>query len=305
MLAVYEILIDGIRIEYGMHNLDSILSKPCIVFFHGTPGTLHQASVYAEDLIEEGYPVLTWSRPGYGNSDIPDMGCPYVTQAGILNRLLAELGLVYVIGYGVSGGVPVMMEYLARYADTMPAVILESSVITKYDCGDRTWYQKMSDGFLYTKMGHYFFSRMIDSYPKLFNLLTLYRYSSLGFREALREARYMTEDKCIVNRLRRFMEDISDRGRNINGYLNDFKYLKYNRLDLLKYLPESVLTLHGSSDVETPIHEADRVRDTVRGSWYVQVINGSHVLPLSSRHRYISRKKLEFVKCIGHKAIVE
>lgn len=300
MFTIKEERLLGITIEYGIHNEENIGKKPLIVFFHGTPGTICQGEIYCPELIAEGYPVLVWSRPGYRYSSISPTTKTFNTQAILLKLLLDKLEVEYFVGYGVSGGVPVMIQFCMLHADMMQGAIVESGVITRYDEEDRTLYQKISDYFLFTKLGHYVFTRMIHLFPKLFNILTLLRYSDLSFRQIITEAGYMTEDKIICSRLERFMIDISDHSTNRNGYLNDLNELKSDRTDKTDYLPEDVLILHGASDSETAIHEADRVRIIREKSWYVQVINGSHMLPLSSRHRYISDVKLKFLKHISN-----
>lgn len=287
--------VKGVAVECLLYNSSAINTIPTVLFFHGTPGTCTHGEVYCCELIEAGIPVISWSRPGYGNTKLTDDIASYHNQAILAIDILKKFSITKAILYATSGGTPIAVEVCRLSPERVLAAIIESSVISRYDLGNRSTYQKLSDQLIFSGVGQYAYDRLHRLTPYLFNLLTLYRYSDLSTRQIMYEAGLMNHDPVIRNRLRLMMDSISNYKNIRVGYYNDINELRITRLKSIGYVPDRMLVIHGSSDSETALKESDYVKAANQNCQYEEIINGSHILPLCSRHRYVSALKLKFI----------
>ena len=290
------ISVDGIFVEYVYHNSEYVNLLPTLVFFHGTPGDCGHCEIYCDEIIKQKYPVLSWSRTGYGQSAFVPHGSSFKRQARMLKGLLDRLGIDRILGYGVSGGTPVLLEFCTAYKNTVQAAIVESSVVGSYVAPNRTLYQKISDSLLLSATGIWVYSVLFRLFPNLVNLLAVYRYSNLSFRGSFYESKYLTGNKKIAERIEKLIGGFKNSRSIVKGYSNDIKELAQDRRVLVSNLPDSLLILHGTDDSEVAMAESDYIKTVKPSGEYVEIYNGSHVLPISSRHIYADTVKLEFIK---------
>ena len=108
-------------VEYGTRG-----EGPVILHFHG--GNVgHNGWFFLEHLIRAGYRVLTPDRPGYLGTPI-DNGPSPEQQADVAAALLDRLGIERVAVVGISAGGPGAIQFAARHASRVDALVLLSAI---------------------------------------------------------------------------------------------------------------------------------------------------------------------------------
>ena len=108
-------------VEYGACG-----DGPVILHFHG--GNVgHNGWFFLEHLVLAGYQVLTPDRPGYLGTPIDDGGSPE-QQADLAAALLDRLGIERVAVVGISAGGPGAIQFAARHASRVDALVLLSAI---------------------------------------------------------------------------------------------------------------------------------------------------------------------------------
>src|SRR5262245_40746284 len=108
-------------VEYGTRG-----EGPVILHFHG--GNVgHNGWFFLEHLVLAGYQVLTPDRPGYLGTPIGNGGSPE-QQADLAAALLDSLGIERVAVVGISAGGPGAIQFAARHADRVDALVLLSAI---------------------------------------------------------------------------------------------------------------------------------------------------------------------------------
>lgn len=99
---------------------------PVVLHFHG--GNVgHNGWFFLEHLLRAGYQVLTPDRPGYLRTPIANGGSPE-QQADLAAALLESLGIERVAVVGISAGGPGAIQFAARHAGRVDALVLLSAI---------------------------------------------------------------------------------------------------------------------------------------------------------------------------------
>ncbi len=106
---------------------------PVLFFMHGGPGGIDQ-DYFIKYLVEEGYSILTVSRPGYLQT--PFQTLSYEQQADQYIELLDKLHIKKVVPMGVSAGGPLALNLANKYPERTHAMIMEAGISTIYDIPD-------------------------------------------------------------------------------------------------------------------------------------------------------------------------
>lgn len=108
-------------VEYGVRG-----DGPVVLHFHG--GNVgHNGWFLLEHLVLAGYQVLTPDRPGYLGTPIGIGGSPE-QQADLAAALLDRLGIQRVAVVGISAGGPGAIQFAARHAGRVDALVLLSAI---------------------------------------------------------------------------------------------------------------------------------------------------------------------------------
>lgn len=108
-------------VEYGLRG-----NGPVVLHFHG--GNVgHNGWFFLEHLVGAGYQVLTPDRPGYLGTPIEHGGSPE-QQADLAAALLDALGIERVAVVGISAGGPGAIQFAARHAHRIDALVLLSAI---------------------------------------------------------------------------------------------------------------------------------------------------------------------------------
>lgn len=107
--------------EYGVRG-----EGPVVLHFHGS-NVGHNGWFFLEHLVRAGYRVLTPDRPGYLGTPIANGGSP-AQQADLAAALLDRLGIERVAVVGISAGGPGAIQFAARHAGRVDALVLLSAI---------------------------------------------------------------------------------------------------------------------------------------------------------------------------------
>lgn len=116
-------LADGRRLDVRVVGPDD---GPVLVFHHGTPGSAARDRLIEEPAVERGLRVVTWSRPGYGDST-RQPGRRVVDVVADTDAVLRALGVQSCMVGGGSGGGPHALACAARL-EAAQAVLVVASV---------------------------------------------------------------------------------------------------------------------------------------------------------------------------------
>ncbi|MEU4835834.1 alpha/beta hydrolase [Streptosporangium sp. NPDC023615] len=105
-------------VEYDLHGTEG----PVLLSVHAGLGGADQGRLFAAWLREDGFRVLSPSRPGYLGTPL-ESGRTNEEQADLLAALLDELGIDRVGVLAVSAGSPVAYTFAARHPDRVRALV--------------------------------------------------------------------------------------------------------------------------------------------------------------------------------------
>ncbi len=103
---------------------------PVLFFMHGGPGGIDQ-DIFLDSIIEEGFSILSVSRPGYLRT--PFMPLSYEEQVNQYIELLDKLKIEKVVPMGYSAGGPLALNFSNKYPERTHALIMEAGVSTEYN----------------------------------------------------------------------------------------------------------------------------------------------------------------------------
>ncbi len=104
--------------------------NPIVAVMHGAPGGYDQCAI-ENNLINHGFCVLAWSRPGYLRTPL-SVGKTFEEQAGALIALLDALDIKHVAVLSISaGGAPALYTAI-KYPDRVWALISEVALSQRY-----------------------------------------------------------------------------------------------------------------------------------------------------------------------------
>ena len=121
--------------DTAVHVVERGRGKP-VVLLHGLRGSTRDFEHSILDALASRYHVLAVDRPGYGHSTRPreDLGSP-LTQAELLHRTLARLGVHRPLLVGHSMGAVVALAYASCYPHDTAALVTISGHVLPFDGG--------------------------------------------------------------------------------------------------------------------------------------------------------------------------
>jgi len=112
------------QVEYNLTGN----SDKYMLMIHGSPGSVHVAG--GQSFVENGFNVLTISRPGYYKTPLSSGKTPK-EQAELYKNLLDELKINSVYVNGISGGGPSSIQFALDYPERTKGLILRAAVSEK------------------------------------------------------------------------------------------------------------------------------------------------------------------------------
>ena len=117
-------------VEYDMYGIKG----PVVLSIHGGFGGADQGRLFASWLQEDGFRILSPSRPGYLGTPL-ESGKTYAEQADLLAALLDFLKIEKVALLSYSAGSPVAYTFATRYPERVWGLVSVAGV-SRYEPGD-------------------------------------------------------------------------------------------------------------------------------------------------------------------------
>ncbi|MBW3242647.1 alpha/beta hydrolase [Epibacterium sp. DP7N7-1] len=120
-------------------------SAPDLVLIHGSNGSSRDMTFRLSPALEDAYHILIFDRPGLGYSDaLTEKGTSIQTQAAVLQKASASLGVDRPIVLGQSYGGAVALAWATQFPQHTAAVVNVSGVSHPWDAELPTFYKLTS-----------------------------------------------------------------------------------------------------------------------------------------------------------------
>jgi pimeloyl-ACP methyl ester carboxylesterase len=271
-------------------------SGPFLSVMHGGPGGYDQTAAIFSDMLDKGFRILSWSRPGYIRTPL-DVGRAFEDQSDAFALLLDVLGIERTAVLGYSAGGPPALCFAARYPGRIRALILECAVSRRYVLNHNNLREKIFFSHLMFNDPALWVTNVIGRHdPALIGRSAIKMESSLDEDEVRRLMHEVMHDERRVKILMSLMKSMSPAELRKKGLDNDMEHLA--RIDglPLKYVRTPTLVIHGTNDADVPLEHAGKLAREISGAELYLVEEGFHILALSDNSEKITGKRIAFLK---------
>ena len=265
---------------------------------HGSPGGYDQGLLYKELLINEGFSLLSISRPGYLRTPLTT-GETFEEQADAIEALLVTLGISKVAILGASGGGPIALHFALRHPDRLWALLLMAAVSNEYSVT-----QEQMDSLL----ARLFLSgSMADFGAWIYDILTR-RSTAWSLKEALKETmivdseernNYVNQVMDIpeqVDWLKRFIRTTCPMSPRMIGLNNDIKLLQQVSFTNLEDIKCPTLVIHGTVDGDVSFSNAEFAASSIPNARLYSVENIGHLVWLGEHVSEMNSELIRFLR---------
>ena len=278
------------EIEYVLKGIG-----PVLLFLHGSPGGYDQGLLEWDMWNEEGFSVLSVSRPGYLRTPL-SIGPTFEEQADALEALLVSLEISEVAVLGASGGGPIALQFAIRYPERVKSLILMAAVSNEY--GVR---EDAKDSVL----GRIFLSSTVaDIGAWIFDILSR-RWPSLSMKMAFKQTvgldsnnlnDYVRQVMSIPEQVlwfKRFVRTTAPMSPRMIGLNNDIEKLESISLENVESIKCPTMVVHGTVDLDVSFSNAEFSVNSIPNAKLYSIENVGHVVWLGE---HVSQMNLELVE---------
>lgn len=274
---------------------------PAILAFHGSPGGYDQSYLVLKDLINEGFKLISISRPGYLRTPLSS-GVMFEEGADLAAALIDSLGIKTVSVIGASGGGPISLQFAAKYPERINALIMECAISHNFRV------QKEVEESL---MGRLFSSNIMMGIG-LWIIDVLNRFIPLQtYKLILKTESYFTKDE-IKNEIKflknnpehlefykKFIKTTAPLSIRNAGLQNDL--FQFNNVDSIpiEQIRCPTLVIHGDKDKDAPISHAENTVKKIIGAEFYKLHNVGHILWIGPQKNLVEEKVLDFLSKIN------
>jgi pimeloyl-ACP methyl ester carboxylesterase len=238
---------------------------PALLVLHGAGGGYDQGLIATDPLADEGFQVISISRPGYLRTPLETGETPK-EQADACAALLDELGIQSVAVAGISAGGPPSIQFALDYPKRCWGLILISAVNANHPYT----YIPLHEQLAYEGVSH-------ADYP-LWMFLKAPFLPLLGGPK-IKEQRKMSPE--ALERLRVTAHTIFPVSLRTEGILNDAKQLQNLEDFRLNKIKAPTLVIHGDADRLVPFSHGQRSADRIPNADFLPIPGGSHLCYLT------------------------
>lgn len=271
-------------------------SGPYLLVMHGGPGGYDQTSVLFRDMLGKGFRVVSWSRPGYLRTPVQD-GRTFKEQADLAAALLDNLGIGKAAVLGYSAGGPVAVEFAVRHPDRIWGLILECAVTRRWTISPGNFQEKIFFGYLMYSDPFLWASDAAGRLaPRLVGMSTIEMESSLDAQETERLMDSIMHDERRVEILRDMVKGMSPEELRKDGMDNDIEQLGKVRDLPLAMIKAPTLIIHGTSDADVPVADAEFASKMIPDSELYLLRGGFHVMALTDSADEVTARRVSFLR---------
>ena len=275
---------DGEKIEY------SITGKGIpILVLHGGHSNCQEEFGY-EELVEQGYQIITPSRAGYGNTS-PSIGKSLKTSCKAYLQLLNQLQIDAVHVISISAGGPSGIFFASQYPDRVKSLILQSAVTKEWLTSKDKAYKAAQ--VLFRPSLEKYTWKMISSFSKRFPKIIFKQmassFSSLPYTEI--QLKLRDED------FKKFIK-MNSRQRSGHGFMIDLKQTSSVTISDLQAINCPTLILHSYNDSAVPIEHAYHASKHIQQAALCLLDTWGHLIWLGSGSEKVHEELLRFLNTV-------
>ncbi len=273
-------------------------SGPVLLLLHGAPGGYDQGTLDMEMWIDEGFSLLSISRPGYLRTPL-STGETFEEQADAIAALLDTLGISQVAILAASGGGPIGLHFALRHPDRIDALILMAAVSNEYSVS-----QEQMDSLL----ARIFLSDSgVDFGVWLYDVLTR-RWTTMSLKEALKEimivdseerndfVKQVMDTQEQVDWYKRFVRTTCPMSPRMIGLNNDIELLQQVSITSLEDVKCPTLVIHGTVDGDVSFSNAEFAASSIPNAELYRLENIGHLVWLGEHVSKMNSELIRFLR---------
>jgi pimeloyl-ACP methyl ester carboxylesterase len=273
------------------HKIAQTAKGPIEYRFEGTGPTIlvlngshcsRESRLSHEHLSEQGFSVLTPSRPGY-DSTPSDVGRTAQEAADAMAALLDTLQIATADVIGMSGSGPTALAFALRHPGRIRKLIIESAVTTVWPEDKKV-----------KRTARLVFGRAERVTWGLIKLVL--RLAPMTMMRVMLQAMTTLDAHEVIQRMSlddlRFAHRLLATSQSGTGFMNDLEH----RVDDLSGITAPVLVMHSPYDKSVPLKNAHRVAAEVAMCELFEVPADTHLIWIGSLAHDVWQKRLSFLQ---------
>lgn len=293
---------DGEVMETAMGKIHYKLTGkgPVLFFMHGGPGGIDQAFPL-ESMIEEGYSMLTVSRPGYLRT--PFIPLSYEEQVVQYVELLDKLEIDKVVVMGFSAGGPLALNFANKYPERTHALVMEAGLSTEYNVPSGA-----QDSF-WMKL---FQSKGIQDFLSWITVIIIRIALKMTFKSIVRLETLLNKEE--INKFTDMVSNDKERRRWLMNFMDTTVPMSIRKLGLnhdielllsIEKIPVDninvkSLLIYSRADNDVKWLNAEYLERNLKDFELIET-HGGHFMWIGEDMDKINNKRIEFLKSINFK----
>ncbi|MGG4397073.1 alpha/beta hydrolase [Paenibacillus thiaminolyticus] len=272
---------EGVIIEYS-----SVGEGIPILVFHGGHSNCNEEFGYNE-LVEQGYSIITPSRAGYGNTS-HIVGANLKTACKAYLELLNHLKYERVHVIAISAGGPSGIYFASHYPERVISLTLQSAVSKEWLTSKHKEYKAAQ--LLFHPSREKYSWKLLRLMSNLFPRFTFKQmassFSKLTYSEVLT---YITDDD--MNKFQK----MNHRQRSGHGFMIDLSQTSLISNSDLQAIKCPTIILHSQNDNAVPIQHAYHAHRHISNSKLSILDTWGHLIWLGTGSEQVHKEVLEFL----------
>ena len=274
-------------------------SGPTILISHGGPGGYDQGEFLMKFFVQQGFSVLSVSRPGYLGTPI-ESGATFEEQADTLVYLLDNLNIHRVAVIGVSAGGPAALQFAMRHHERLWSLILLCAVSKEYIIENDSLLGRIFMSDTIADLGLWVFDFITRHWP-LYSLTKLMEVeSTLNKDEIKKFIEDIKKSPTQIEWYKEFLRSTMPLSVRKSGLDNDLKQLKTVGDYPLEEIKVPTLIVHGTADKDVPITHAEFANSKILNSSLISLEGVGHIIWLGKHLDELKMKILKFLQYNSH-----
>jgi pimeloyl-ACP methyl ester carboxylesterase len=261
-------------IEYIRHG-----EGPAVLVFHDAPGGYDQGAALAGFLVDEGFQVISPSRPGYLRTPL-ETGITPENQADAAAQLLDSLGIEQTAVLGFGWGGPVALEFARRFPQRTNALVFVGAAVGRLNPPTAPavpFPQAVGEG-LTGDVGSWLYVRLSENDPAA-ALRAAFSTASIGGSEAREIWTGLVLDNpdqlALFRSLALSLSPISPRE---SGLRNDLLQVRAFPEIPFQSITTPVLIVHGGLDKAIPVAPVEAAKSKLPNSELLLFPDDGHLV---------------------------
>lgn len=285
--GIETIAVDGFAVEFSV-----IGEGEPILVFHGGHSNCKEEFGY-ESLIENGYSIITPSRPGYGGTS-KELGESLATACHYYYQLLNHLKISRVHVLAISAGGPTGIYFASKYPEMVQTLTLQSAVTKKWLTPQDMEY-RIARVLFHPKIEEYtwkLLSIMNNLFPRFIFKQMLPSFSNLTYREAIGQIHWMDIEEIRL---------MNNRQRSGYGFFIDLEQINKISSVNLQSISCPTLVVHSKYDGSVPFDHAKFAHEHIPYSTLYPTDSWGHLIWLGKTSNEVNEKVVKFLRANGLK----